>query len=57
MCMYSGYQKSYCAQTEQGDLGLGAEVLNENDQKTLYEYDQKHDNQQKEQDKKDSDDK
>ena len=57
MCMYSGYQKSYCALTEQGDLGLGAEVLNENDQKTLYEYDQKHDNQQKEQDKKDSDDK
>lgn len=56
MCMYSGYQKPYCALTEQGDLGLGAEVLNENDQKTLYKYDQNH-NDQENQDEKDSDDK
>lgn len=27
----------YCAITEQGDLGLGAEVLNSKDQQTLAE--------------------
>ena len=27
----------YCAITEQGDLGLGAEVLNDKDQKVMQE--------------------
>ena len=29
--------KKFCAITEQGDLGLGAEVLNSDDQKVLEE--------------------
>lgn len=30
-------EKKYCAITEQGDLGLGADVLNGEDQKVLEE--------------------
>jgi len=32
--------KKYCAITEQGDLGLGAEVLNESDQQTMKRADE-----------------
>lgn len=34
----------YCAITEQGDLGLGAEVLNSQDQQTLAEQAAKEEN-------------
>lgn len=36
--MNSLYNDKYYALTEQGDLGLGAEVLNESDQKIISEY-------------------
>lgn len=34
----------YCAITEQGDLGLGAEVLNDKDQKVMQEAAKKNEN-------------
>ena len=40
MCMCRDFcNRQYCAITEQGDLGLGAELLNDRDQRILNEHD------------------
>ena len=40
-------QQTYYAITEQGDLGLGLEVLNEQDQKTMLNTEKKEDKENK----------